>query len=142
MVSLQGNAANIADRDGASCVLTGIAEQVPRIAKGWTESGYNGRFRSWAAAHLPWDGEIGTQWWTDVRGFWVAPGQEPPAIPRGLHVGPKRWSVERTCAWLGQYRRLSTDDARLPATSEPFVDAAMSRLMVRRLAWQRAAPAR
>jgi putative transposase len=59
-------------------------------------------------------------------------------IPRqqtGLRgVLPRRWVVERTFAWLGQNRRLSKDYERLCATSEALIYAAMSRLMVRRLA--------
>jgi putative transposase len=47
---------------------------------------------------------------------------------------PKRWIVERTFAWLGQNRRLSKDYERLPESGEAFIHAAMSRLMVRRLA--------
>jgi putative transposase len=41
---------------------------------------------------------------------------------------------ERTFAWLGQNRRMSKDYERLCATGEAFINAAMSRLMVRRLA--------
>ena len=69
-------------------------------------------------------------------GVWVAPGQEPPTIPSGFHVLPKRSLVERTLAWLGQNRRFSKDYERLPETSETFIYVAMSRLMVRRLAHQ------
>jgi putative transposase len=47
---------------------------------------------------------------------------------------PKRWIVERTLAWLGHNRRMSKDYERLPESSEAFIYAAMSRLMVRRLA--------
>jgi putative transposase len=47
---------------------------------------------------------------------------------------PKRWVVERTFSWLGQNRRMSKDYERLPESSEAFIYAAMSRLMVRRLA--------
>jgi hypothetical protein len=39
------------------------------------------------------------------------------------------------CAWLGQNRRMSKDYERLCATSEAFVYAAMTRVMVRRLAY-------
>jgi putative transposase len=42
--------------------------------------------------------------------------------------------VERTFAWLSHNRRMSKDYERLCATSEAFVYAAMTRLMVRRLA--------
>ena len=47
---------------------------------------------------------------------------------------PKRWIVERTFSWLGQNRRMSKDYERLPESGEAFIYAAMSRLMVRRLA--------
>jgi transposase len=55
--------------------------------------------------------------------------------PRGFVVLPRRWVVERTFAWLDQNRRMSTKDyERLCATGEAFIYAAMTRLMVRRLA--------
>ncbi|MEJ7842668.1 MAG: transposase [Rubrobacter sp.] len=47
---------------------------------------------------------------------------------------PKRWVVERTFSWLGQNRRMSKDYERLPESGEAFIYAAMSRLMVKRLA--------
>jgi transposase len=54
--------------------------------------------------------------------------------PRGFRVLPRRWVVERTFSWLGQNRRMSKDYERLCATGETFIYAAMTRLMVRRLA--------
>ena len=54
--------------------------------------------------------------------------------PRGFKVLPRRWVVERTFSWLGQNRRMSKEYERLPESSEALVYAAMSRLMVRRLA--------
>lgn len=90
------------------------------------------------ALHLgDWDIEIVTQWWTGIRVVWFGPGQEPPVLPTGFHVLLRRW-VERTFAWLDQYRRLSKDYERIPATSEAFLYTAMIRLMVRRLAHQQA----
>jgi putative transposase len=46
----------------------------------------------------------------------------------------RRWVVERTFAWICHNRRMAKDYERLCATGEAFVYAAMSRLMVRRLA--------
>jgi transposase len=57
--------------------------------------------------------------------------------PRGFIALPRRWVVERTFAWLCHNRRMSKDYERLCATSEAFVYAAMTRLMVRRLAHTR-----
>ena len=54
--------------------------------------------------------------------------------PKGFHVLPRRWVVERTFSWIGHNRRMSKDYERLNETSEAFIYAAMSRLMVRRLA--------
>jgi transposase len=137
MLALKVHAANISDRDGAPLLLAGMPEHYPHIRKLWTDSGYNGRFRTWATEHLAdWDVEIVKHWWTGIKGVWVGPGQEPPTIPSGFHVLPKRWIVERTFAWLDQNRRLSKDYERFPTTSETFIYAAMIRLMLRRLARQ------
>jgi putative transposase len=53
---------------------------------------------------------------------------------RGFEVLQRRWVVERTFAWLSQNRRMSKDYERLCAAGEAFVYAAITRLMVRRLA--------
>ncbi len=45
-----------------------------------------------------WTMEIVKHWWTELTGFWVGPGQEPPAIPIGVAPLPHRWIVERTFA--------------------------------------------
>jgi len=47
---------------------------------------------------------------------------------------PPRWVVERPLAWLNQSRRLRTDYARLPQSSEAMIYLSMTRLMLRRLA--------
>ena len=47
---------------------------------------------------------------------------------------PIRWVVETHLLWLSQNRRMSKDYERLCATSEAFIYAAMTRIMVRRLA--------
>jgi putative transposase len=54
--------------------------------------------------------------------------------PKGFQVLLRRWVVEMTFSWIDQNRRMSKDYERLCARGEAFVYAAMSRLMVRRLA--------
>ena len=54
--------------------------------------------------------------------------------PRGFQALPRRWVVERSLAWICHNRRMSKHYEKLSATGEAFVYAAMSRLMVRRLA--------
>ena len=47
---------------------------------------------------------------------------------------PKGWIVERTSSWCGQSRRFGKEYERLCDTSEALIYAAMTRLMLRRLA--------
>jgi Transposase DDE domain len=46
----------------------------------------------------------------------------------------RRWVAERTFAWISHSHRMSKDYERLCSTGEAFVYAAMTRLMVKRLA--------
>ena len=57
-----------------------------------------------------------------------------PDAAIGFKIVRKRWIVERTWAWLNQYRRLSKDSEVLPTSSEAMIYIAMIRLMLRRLA--------
>src|ERR671913_317247 len=54
--------------------------------------------------------------------------------PKGFVGLPRRWVVERSFAWIVHSRRMSKDYERLCASGEAFVYAAMSGLMLRRLA--------
>ncbi len=46
---------------------------------------------------------------------------------------PIRWTVERTFAWLGRYRRLSKDREKSVRSSESMIRLAMIQLMLDRL---------
>ncbi len=59
---------------------------------------------------------------------------------KGFQVIPRRWVVERTFAWLSRSRRLARDYERLPETGETMIHAAMSRIMLRRIAARSALP--
>jgi putative transposase len=126
--------ADIADRDGAKLLLAPQHGQLPRLRHIWVDSAYSGKAREWMEATVGCTVEIIKHGWTGVRWVWVGPGQEPPTLPSGFHVLPRRWVVERTFAWLIMYRRLAKDYEELPATSEALTYLAMSRLMVKRLA--------
>ena len=56
------------------------------------------------------------------------------ADTEGFIILPHRWIVERTLGWLIRNRRLSKDYERLMQTSESFIEVAMIRLILRRLA--------
>jgi putative transposase len=105
----------------------------PELIDAEADTHYQG-LRFWLKEKLGWTLEIAKHWWTGVRAFWVAPGQEPPQIPTGFHVLPRRWVVERTFAWLGRNRRLAKDYEKLPGTEEAFIYMAMSRILIKRLA--------
>jgi hypothetical protein len=45
--------------------------------------------------------EVVQHWWTEVRAVWVAEGAEPPTMPAGFHVLPRRWVVERHVCMAG-----------------------------------------
>ena len=53
---------------------------------------------------------------------------------QGFVVLPKRWIVERTFGWLGRCRRLAKDFEALTRTHRAFVQLAMIRLIMRRIA--------
>lgn len=125
--------ADVHDRRGAELLLAGLAGPFPAIRLLWADTAYRG-LRDWLLATLGWTLSITRHWWTGVRGFWLAPGQEPPAIPAGFHVLPRRWVAERTLAWIGRNRRMSKDYERLVETGEMLLYISMSRALLRRLA--------
>jgi putative transposase len=129
-----GHPAKITDRDGARLLMAPPQGQRPCLEYIGAESAYSGKAREWMEATWSCPVEIVKHWWTGARWVWGGPGQAPPTIPRGFHVLPRRWVVERTFAWLLLNRRLSRDDEELPATSEALSPLARSRLMVKRLA--------
>jgi len=125
--------ADLHDKVGGILLLTFLHVLFPRIRLVWADTHYQG-LKSWMKEHLGWTLDVVKHWWTGVQGFWVAPGQDPPQIPTGFHVLPRRWVIERTLAWLGRYRRLSKDYERLPETGETFIYMAMSHILLKRLA--------
>lgn len=123
--------ASVADRDGGRAVVEGAVERYPALAKLWVDAGYRGRFVAWAREERRLDVEVVTRprRWTRIPA-----GEEPPPLPTGVTVQPRRWVVERTFAWLGRNRRLSKDYEALSATEEAWIYLAMVRLMTARLA--------
>ena len=124
------HAADVQDRAGARLLVEATAPtELRSLQRVWADQGYTGAFAEWLHETRGWRLEV-------VRHADRQPVRygltERPA--RTFRVLPRRWVVERTFAWLGQSRRLSRDYERLPATSEAMIYAAMSRLMLRRLA--------
>ncbi len=112
------HSAGLQDRDGARLVLERIRHLHPRLKIVWADAAYGGpKLGEWIKQVFHWVLEIVKR----------ADGQT------GFVVQPKRWIVERTFGWLNRSRRLSKDYERQTETSEAWVYAAMTRLMLRRL---------
>ena len=114
--------ANYYDGIVATWLLPDLVHRFPRLKKLWADGTYSGAFVEQARI-LGIDIEITTHL------------SEQP----GFHVIPWRWVVERTFAWLGNYRRLSKDYEYWVYTSDAMIYAAMVHIMLRRLARVQAA---
>ena len=110
--------ADVQDRDGARLALVRLVGRFPRLERIWADGAYADKLVLWARNVGGWTLEL-------VR---------RPANQNTFEVIPRRWVVERTFAWLGRYRRLSKDYEELPQTTEAWVYATMTGLMLRRLA--------
>ena len=122
------------EAEGAKVLLQGLERVFPRLALIWIDGGYKRRFVEWVEQEVGWRVEVVQHLNAGLRSVWVGPGQEPPVLPSGFRVLPRRWVVERTFAWLGRNRRLSKDYEALPSSEEAWISLASCRLLLRRLA--------
>ena len=91
-----------------------------RLRKVWVNGGYRGDdLRTWVA-------QLKQTHKIDSEGV--------KEKGTGFTVLLRRWVVERTFAWLLNYRRHSKDCAVLTRNSEAFIQVAMIQLLIRRLA--------
>jgi putative transposase len=137
LLALLVHAANILDRDGAMLLLAPLINRFPRLQLIWADGAYKGKLRDWIKTHFGWNVEIVQHPWAGIRGVW-APKDAiidwDKIMPKGFHILPRRWVVERTNAWITHYRRLSRDFEGLCASSEALIYIAMSKIMLTRLA--------
>jgi putative transposase len=140
------HSAKVPDAEGIRLLLEPARGRFGRLSRLWVDAGYRGRSKKWAEEAMALSvevvrkppkavpEEVAERWASE----WAKEGKEVDwqrlMPPRGFRVLPRRWVVERTFSWLSQNRRLSKDYERLAESSEAFIYAAMSRLMVRRLA--------
>ena len=110
--------AGIQDADGATDLLTLARPVCPRLEQIWADQGYRGALVDGVRDEYGWRLVI-------VRKL---------GGPGGFILTPRRWVVERTCAWLSTSRRLSKDDEELPESSDAWIYAASIQLMLQRLA--------
>jgi transposase len=131
--------ANLQDRASAPRLLLTVADTLPRLELIWADSASVGPVQTWVWETVGWRLPIVER--PGGRGQGVRADQEMPVRAPGLHLLPRRWVVERTFAWIGRNRRMSTDDAFLPATSEAWLYLCMIRLLLKRLAHEQIHPA-
>ena len=98
--------ADIQDRDGAKLLLMALTSMLRlRILKIWADGGYRGALIDWC--------------WQYMKTLLTV--VSPPPSQKGFSVLPRRWVVERTFAWLGNYRRLSKDYEECTQSSEGMI---------------------
>lgn len=107
-------AASAQDANRAARLEPHLRDRFPRLQKILAAAGYTQQFIDWFARTFGWLVEI---------------VQRVPHL-HGFHVLPKRWIVERTCAWFNPYRRLSKDYEYDPSSSEGMIYLASIRLML------------
>ena len=146
MLKAKVHSAKVPDQDGLRLLLESAKAKLLCLSHLWVDAGYQGRGRKWAEEVLslsvevvrkppkPVPEKVAKAWAEE----WAKEGREVNwqklMPPGGFRVLPRRWVVERTFAWISHNRRMAKDYERLSATGEAFVYAAMTRLMVRRLA--------
>ena len=119
LLSVYVSPADIQDRAGAQCLMAGLKALLPSLKKIWSDGAYTGeKLAGWLEEQCEWELEIAKRS-ADTEGFVVL---------------AHRWIVERTLGWLMRNRRLSKDYERMVQTSETFIEVAMIRLILRRLA--------
>jgi transposase len=137
LISAKVLAADIGDREGGKELLLPLVGQLPRLELIWADSGYSGSpFSHWVQAALGVRLEIVNHPWTGMRSVWAPEGAQidwDKILPKGFHVLPRRWVIERTNAWITHARRLSRDFEGTHSSSESFIYLAMSKLMMARL---------
>jgi len=119
ILGVKVHSAGLQDRDGAKLLEPFL------LLFGWLEvifvdGGYAGRFLAWVA-DLPRRRHLRAEVVNKIH-------------RHRFEVLPMRWVVERTFAWLGNFRRLSKDYEVKTAHSEAVIYLASCSILIRRLA--------
>jgi len=109
--------ANIQEREGAKMLLAKANEKVPCLIKVLGDDGYSGEpMREHVRKEHGWEFE----------------SVKRPELHKFV-VMPKRWVVERTIGWMGNFRALSKDYDTDPRTGEANILLGSIHYMLRRL---------
>ncbi|MCI1648982.1 MAG: IS5 family transposase, partial [Bacteroides sp.] len=110
--------ANIHDSKGAPMVIDSLAYKFPRLVKILADGGYRDSLADWLMEKYGWDLEVVLK---------------PDQCPSKFQVLPKRWIVERSFAWLENYRRLTIDYEFLAETSLAMVQLAFYKIFLNKI---------
>jgi putative transposase len=146
LVEVRVHSAKVPDQDGIRRLLDPARSRLGRLSYLWVDAGYRGRGKKWAEESLGVEVEVvnrtpkpppekvlriwAREWFKDGREMDLGKLPKRPSFEKL----PRRWVAERTFAWISHNRRLGKDHEWLCATGEALIYAAMTRLMVRRLA--------
>ena len=122
IVDTQGNLmavavheANVHDSKGAPEVIENLSCKFPRLAKILADGGYRGDLANWILDKFGWELEVVLR---------------PDECPSKFKVIPKRWIVERSFAWLENFRRLTIDYEYRADTAETMIQLAFCKIML------------
>ena len=122
IVDAQGNLmaiavheANVHDSKGAPKVIENLSFKFPRLAKILADGGYRGNLADWLLDKFGWELEVVLR---------------PDEYPSKFKVLSKRWIVERSFAWLENFRRLTIDYEYHAETAEAMVQLAFCKIML------------
>ena len=110
------HSAGIQDRVGARALLIRLFCIMHTLKTIYVDGGYTGKLLDWAKQMIGWRVEV------------VKRNEQ-----HQFKVLPKRWIVERSFAWLANYRRLNRDYEHNHRQSEAMIKLAMIHLMLKRL---------
>jgi putative transposase len=114
-------AANVSDQKGFKALLTDyFTAGVRRLRKLWVDGGYSG---------LPL-----AAWVLGLKRTHKVRLEVVEREGQGFHLVKRRWVVERTLAWVFNYRRHSKDYEVLTDSSEAMIQISMIHVLLRRLA--------
>jgi putative transposase len=132
LLKVKVHPADLHDQVGGMLLLHCLHLLFPTIVLVWADTHYQG-LKLWAKQTLGWTIEVVKHWWINFSRRHLLYGDDMPEIPKGFHILPRRWVIERTFAWLVTNRRLAVDYEKLPETGETFIYMAMSRILMKRL---------
>jgi transposase len=118
IITADVHSASIQDRDGALDLLVKAKQKTPTLQRFFADQGYCGDLKNKCLLKTGCLFTIAKKA-VDVEGFQVI---------------PKRWIVERTFAWLSNFRRMSKDYEHSPSTSKTNIFFNMITSMLTKLA--------